>query len=133
MAKRVINIVQQEADKKELKIYLHVQKRNSLTVRSDRCRIEQVLLNLLCRSILTSPLKGTIKVNFAVEPYSRGPVNDTASFNSAYQSVFSVEFMKFRHRLVCTVKDNSIGVEEDFNQFDAHTIVQATERNPYMR
>jgi signal transduction histidine kinase len=52
--------------KKDIKIILNM--RSSLMVRSDRKRIEQVLMNLLSNAILSSPQGGKIKVFFAIEP-----------------------------------------------------------------
>lgn len=79
MAHDVIEIVNEAAVKKEIRIMLSLEGKNTLSVRSDRNRIEQVLLNLLNNSIETSPIGGTIKVSFTIESFCTN-ISDKTSF-----------------------------------------------------
>jgi signal transduction histidine kinase len=68
MAMDIIKIMSGHTKIKDLEVILNV--RSSLTVRSDRKRIEQVLMNLLSNAILCSPHRGKIKVSFSMERYN---------------------------------------------------------------
>ena len=64
----IIKIMRDHTTIKELEVILNV--KSSLTVRGDRKRIEQVLMNLLSNAIMCSPCRGKIKVSFSMEPYN---------------------------------------------------------------
>ena len=68
VANENIQIMSGHATSKDLKLKLKV--RSTLKVRSDKRRVEQVLMNLLYNAILSSPRGGEIELSFAMEPFN---------------------------------------------------------------
>ena len=66
MAEEVIEAVYLQAQQKEMTISLNLEGRSSLIVRTDRIRVQQVLINMLYKAILLAPKGGEIKVSFAI-------------------------------------------------------------------